>query len=186
MENFEGRIFLLPLTWKNHINEEYCKKFPIKYLEIGLSYGANIIYFSKTFGVHPESEIHGIDPWEDYDEYPEYKNMQNSVYEKFLRNVENAGLTEKLKIHRGYSNKVIPTFENNYFDIIYIDGNHETDYVLEDAILCFRKLKKEGMMIFDDYSRETVKNAIDIFTKSYEKKIKILGEIRNQVFIEKL
>jgi hypothetical protein len=35
-------------------------------------------------------------------------------------------------------------------DIIYIDGNHGPEYVLEDADLSFRKLKN-GIMIFDDY-----------------------------------
>ena len=35
-----------------------------------------------------------------------------------------------------------PKFKDEFFDIIYIDGNHEPEYVLEDAVLSFRKLKK--------------------------------------------
>ena len=54
---------------------------------------------------------------------------------------------------KGYSHKEIFRFDDNYFDIIYIDGNHEPEFVLEDAILSFRRLKKEGIMILDDYGR---------------------------------
>ena len=37
------------------------------------------------------------------------------------------------------------------FDIIYIDGSHAVNDVLEDAVLSFRLLKPEGILIFDDY-----------------------------------
>jgi hypothetical protein len=41
-----------------------------------------------------------------------------------------------------FQSNEIPKFEDNFFDIIYIDGkNHEPEYVLEDAVLSFRKLK---------------------------------------------
>ena len=67
-----------------------------------------------------------IDPWEDYDEY---KNQQ------FINNIENSGVKDKIIINRGYSNLEIPKFQDEFFDIIYIDGNHEPEYVLEDAVL---------------------------------------------------
>ena len=92
-----------------------------------------------------------IDPWEDYNEYPEFKNQQSSIYNAFINNIENSGVKDKIIINRGYSNLEIPKFQDEFFDIIYIDGNHEPEYVLEDAVLSFRKLKKNGIMIFDDY-----------------------------------
>jgi hypothetical protein len=87
--------------------------------------------------------LYCIDPWEDYDDYSEYKNKQQSIYNSFINNIENSGVKDKIIIiNRGYSNLEIPKFQDNFFDIIYIDGNHEPEYVLEDAVLSFRKLKK--------------------------------------------
>ena len=61
------------------------------------------------------------------------------------------------------------------FDIIYIDGNHEPEYVLEDAVLSFRKLKPGGIIIFDDYTFicdgiNSTKLGIDSFIMSYSEK----------------
>jgi|UniRef100_A0A6C0BGS8 hypothetical protein len=47
-----------------------------------------------------------------------------------------------LPIKRGYSNEQLLLLENDSFDIIYIDGNHEPEYVMEDVVLSFRKLKQ--------------------------------------------
>lgn len=74
-------------------------------------------------------------------------------------------------------------------DIIYIDGNHEPEFVLEDAVVSFRKLKNNGIMIFDDYGwggPDLTKRGIDSFLNGYYKKIKILGQKETQVFIQKL
>jgi hypothetical protein len=121
--------------------------------------------------------------------YPEYKNKQSHNYEIFIDNIENSGVKNKIIINRGYSNIEIPKFQDDFFDIIYIDGNHEPEYVLEDAVLSFRKLKKNGMMIFDDYGwggPDLTQRGIDGFLSGYHKRIEYLGESNTQVFIKKL
>ena len=78
--------------------------------------------------------------------------------------------------------------EDNFFDIIYIDGNHEPEYVLEDAVLSFRKLKNNGIMIFDDYGwggPDLTQKGIDGFLSGYHKRITKLGEKQSQIFIRK-
>jgi hypothetical protein len=60
--------------------------------------------------------------------------------------------------------------------------------VLEDAVLSFRKLKKNGFMIFDDYGwggPDLTQKGIDAFLSGYHKKIKVLGIQDAQVFIQK-
>jgi len=154
LNNFVGTQYRLANNWFNHINISNYSDKPINYLEIGTVYGANILSVANTYGLHKDSKLYCIDcidPWEDYDDYPEYKNQQSSIYESFIHNIENSGVKDKIIINRGYSNLEIPKFQDDVFDIIYIDGNHEPEYVLEDAVLSFRKLKKNGIMIFDDY-----------------------------------
>jgi len=102
--------------------------------------------------------------------------------------VENSGLKSKVIINRGYSNNEIPKLKDESFDIIYIDVNHEPSYVLEDAVLSFRKLKSNGVMIFDDYGLggpELTQKGIDGFLTCYHKKLQYIGEKCSQVFIQK-
>jgi hypothetical protein len=161
---------------------------PLKYLEIGTCYGANLFSVANSYGLHKDSQLHCIDPWEDYADYPEYKNEQPTIYSAFLKNVENSGFQDKIKIHRGYSNLEVPQFDDEFFDLIYIDGNHEPEYVLEDAVLSFRKLRKGGIMIFDDYGwggPDMTQRGIDGFLSGYHKKLDRLGTQDCQVFVQK-
>ena len=106
-----------------------------------------------------------------------------------MKNIENSGHKEKVEVRRGFSHEKVPTFEDDFFDMIYIDGNHEPEYVLEDAVLSFRKLKVGGIMIFDDYGwqgPDMTKRGIDGFVNGYHKRIKILGHRQTQVFIRKI
>ena len=187
LNNFTGTQYRLAENWFNNIDEDDYKDRPINYLEIGAFYGANILSVAESYGLHNDSKLYCIDPWEDYEEYPEYKTEQSTIYNSFINNIEKSGVKDKIIINRGYSNSEVLKFQDEFFDIIYIDGNHEPEYVLEDAVLSFRKLKKNGIMIFDDYSDEWsgTKRGIDAFLSAYHKKIQYLGERRTQVFIKK-
>ena len=151
INHFEGIHYRLANNWFQKINIDDYKDRPIKYLEIGTFNGANLISVAHSYGLHNDSKLYCIDPWEDYEDYPEYKTEQPTIYNTFLKNIENSDSKNKIIVNRGYSNIEVPKFEDEFFDIIYIDDNHEPEYVLEDAVLCFRKLKKNGIMIFDDY-----------------------------------
>jgi len=105
-----------------------------------------------------------------------------------MKNLENSGVSSKITTIRGYSNIEVPKFEDDFFDIIYIDGNHEPEYVLEDAVLSFRKLKKGGIMVFDDYGwggPDLTQRGIDAFIRGYHKRIHVLGLKNTQVFVRK-
>ncbi len=186
---FKGKGYQLPTNWFNLINPKPYSLKPIKYLEIGAYYGANALVFAKTYGKHPNSEVYCVDPWIDYEDYGEYKGNIENVFEVFKENVKMNNLENKIKIHRGFSHVEVPKFDDEYFDIIYIDGNHEPEYVLEDAVLCFRKLKIGGYMIFDDYTfggEMGTKKGIDAFLNSYFKRYIYVSLKEDQVFIKKI
>jgi len=187
--SFVGIKYRLADNWFGNVDVNSYKDKPINYLEIGTFYGANILSVASSYGLHSDSKLYCIDPWEDYDDYPEYKGQQSTIYNTFIHNVENSGVKEKIIINRGYSNLEIPKFPDEFFDMIYIDGNHEPEYVLEDAVLSFRKLKKNGIMIFDDYGwggPDMTQRGIDGFLSGYHKRIKYLGEKDCQIFVTKL
>uniref|UniRef100_A0A6C0K3H0 Methyltransferase n=1 Tax=viral metagenome TaxID=1070528 RepID=A0A6C0K3H0_9ZZZZ len=189
LNNFVGTQYRLANNWFDNIDLNNYKDKQINYLEVGTFYGANILSVANSYGSHNNSKLYCIDPWEDYDEYSEYKNQQATIYKSFISNIEKSGVKDKIIINRGYSNFEIPKFKDEFFDIIYIDGNHEPEYVLEDAVLSFRKLKKNGIMIFDDYGwggPDSTQRGIDAFLSGYHKRIIYLGEKESQVFIKKI
>jgi len=186
--SFHGMLFTLANAWEKYVDIDEYKDRPINYLEIGAFHGGNAISVAHSYGLHQDSKLHLIDPWEDYSEYPEYKGQQGENYKKFIHNIETSGVKDKIVVHRGYSKDKVPNFEDEYFDIIYIDGNHEPEAVLEDAVLSFRKLKHDGIMIFDDYGwggPDLTQRGIDAFVSGYYKQILSSIKSESQLFVRK-
>jgi len=198
MQNFEGVKYRLANNWFSVIPQE---NKPINYLEIGTFYGANLLSVEETYAKHPESKLFAIDPWINYSDYSEYKDMHDKIFETYMKNIENCSGKNKITTMRGFSHEKIPELQDMFFDIIYIDGNHEPEYILEDAVLSFRKLKSGGYMIFDDFDwhdsthndpqeqeDHNTKHGINSFLSAYRNKIdksRILL-INNQMFVKKL
>jgi len=175
-EGFVGNVFNLSYKWLNVIPEP---TVPVRILEIGSYHGANACSFVKTYAKHPKSEIHCVDPWLDYEEYPEYKSRQPTNYSKFLGNISKLDPVDmnKIYIHRVLSSNM--KFEDEFFDIVYIDGNHERRFVVEDAITSFRMLKPGGWLIFDDMQDPAVVEGVEIFLTVYVDQFKNNYAINN-------
>lgn len=168
------------------------KNRPIRYLEIGVFQGANLFNVAETYGTHPQSELHGIDPWRNYEEYNEYREngTQDRNYRVFMELLNRKTYRDKITVHRGFSNEIVPEFDDGYFDVIYIDGNHHYAAVLEDLVLCYRKLRPGGIMICDDYGwdgESGPKRAIEGFlhVHAHHMTMQFLGMYDSQVFIMK-
>ena len=145
MDFFKGTRYFLSDMWFNVIDLTEFINRPINYLEIGTFYGANLFSVANSYGIHLESKLHCIDPWDQYSDYDEYINQYSDIYSTFCENLSNYENKDKITVHRGYSHNEVPKFDDEFFDIIYIDGNHNSEYVLEDAVLSFRKLKHDGI-----------------------------------------
>jgi hypothetical protein len=171
---FEGRFYYKfpDQNWGPHIP---IPNGPINYLEIGVADGANAILVSKSYAKHPDSRIYCVDPWIDYDEYPEYKGEQQVGFSTFLSNIQKL-TTNKFIIVRGMSDRIVPTFANEFFDIIFVDGNHETEYVYRDGIMALQKVKVGGYIVFDDYisTWKQTMVGIDKFIGEFKDKIDII------------
>jgi predicted O-methyltransferase YrrM len=77
------------------------------------------------------------------------------------------------------------------FDVIYIDADHHSASVMEDAVLAFPLLKPGGLLIFDDYTyskerdNRCPKQAIDAFINAYAEQVHV-KTARWQVVVQKL
>jgi hypothetical protein len=78
------------------------------------------------------------------------------------------------------------------FNLMYIDGSHNSDDVLLDAVLSFKHLEPGGLLIFDDYlwdffddPRETPRPGIDAFLSLKRNELDLVY-FGYQVIIKKL
>jgi predicted O-methyltransferase YrrM len=71
--------------------------------------------------------------------------------DRWFANIENSGFSNKVTTITGYSQLALRKLPLDSFDIVYIDGSHAKDDVMEDAVLCWRLVRKDGLLIFDDY-----------------------------------
>ncbi len=59
----------------------------------------------------------------------------------------------------------IKTNELNTFDMIHIDGGHETHTVVNDFIYTQFLLKPDGIVVFDDYNFGNIKEVVDYYVE---------------------
>lgn len=179
---FNGVKYHLCDNWVPHI--QLSNNRPIKYCEIGVFYGANLLRFAELFGNTAGSHLVGIDPWIDYETYPEYKGEITNIYSVFQQNLTYSPYKGSIDIRRGFSHDILPTFPDNYFDVVYIDGNHEYEYVLADAKLAFEKTTPGGYIIFDDINWDNVRKACEVFI--INPKIICICAVSTQLICQKL
>ena len=137
--------------------------------EVGVfkgSYSSQITNFFKSKDIL--TNLHLIDPWKINDEFKEYGN--DKLEEAYLYVKNKFKNNKSIEIIRLSSAEASVKFDDNFFDFVYIDGNHEYKYVKQDLELWFPKLKKDGILFGDDYLRPYgVQKAVEEFT--HEKKL---------------
>lgn len=146
-------------------------------LEIGTFEGRSAIWWSQNILVHPQSSLICVDPWAGNDER----------HRQCKRNLVLAGV-KNIRVFRMKSQDIRTVPES--MDLIMIDGDHNSHAVLQDLVICWKILRRGGVMILDDYGLEVQgmigpKPAIDGFMASYEPFLKVL-HIGYQVILKKL
>lgn len=151
-------------VWKNVLGK-YQHQPNIKALEIGTYEGRGAIWFLENILTHESSRLVCIDPaikpifFENTKQYKDKIQLINDKSQYALRSQQ---------------------FLSNQFDFVYIDGSHNASDVLEDVILCFRYIARNGILIFDDYELEVdhelrgPKIAIDSFMRIFAGKYQLI------------
>lgn len=141
MKHYNTRTDLLELLPKE-----------IKFCEIGVFRGE---FAKQILKIVSPKELWLVDIWEgtwgsgdkDGNNHTEIINMEN-VYLSLYQQTK-----EKNNIHviRSKSELFLLSCEDNYFDAIYIDGDHTAEAVYKDLANSFKKIKNKGFLMGHDY-----------------------------------
>lgn len=176
--------------WEEFLPALASKK--INAIEIGSYEGRSTVWLLENVLLNKKSHITCIDTFEGSVEHVSKGADMKSVEDKFDLNIKASGKRDRVTKIKGKSQEILRTFPLDSADFIYVDGSHEAKDIMEDAILGWRLLRKDGIMIFDDYpwkltpeSTHNPKIAIDGFLYLFQGEYKIIF-IKYSVMIQKL
>jgi len=136
-------------------------------IEIGVLDGIHALDIMEALDI---KKLYLIDPWEEYEGYAESQgnprktqgalNKRMEVAKKVLKKYGN-----KVEFVRGFSQDVVDKFKDDSIDFIYIDANHQYEFVKKDIELYYPKVKIGGWFGGHDYtnSSETKREGFGVF-----------------------
>jgi len=157
--------------------------------------GAEIGVAGGSFSYHfllPKNpkKLFLIDPWTDagiprtIDQSKDaLLNFQTKMYQYVAKLFEEY---PNVEVVRMTSDDAVVLFEDNYFDYVYIDGEHSYRAVYCDLTNYYSKVKPGGYLIGDDYGWRGVKPAVRDFLNLYKDKCKFVDAKAGQFVIRKI
>lgn len=152
-------------------------------VEIGVLNGDHSKKIYDFFKTKFDFNFYLVDPWKTSSSFNEYEEI---FLEKCYLNVKKKfNDYKKITILRQTSVEASNNFENESLDFVYIDGNHNYDYVLKDLEIWFLKLKSHGVLFGDDYSRNYgVHKAVSEFSFKHKLSVKFSDNYKQFCFIK--
>jgi len=146
--------------------------------EVGVHAGDTAKFLLKNLGTI--EKYYAIDPWKIYDMYDgkKYRKPGHKKYKTMQAAMENF-----LTMTTPYKNKVVTlrmtsvdackNIPDGHLDWIFIDANHEYEYIKENLILWTPKVKQGGLVSGHDYGNkwQGIKKAVDEFVPKDKLKI---------------
>jgi predicted O-methyltransferase YrrM len=124
---------------------------PLDILEIGSWEGRSAIFFLHFF---PHSRLTCVDTFAGSREHTERADWARElpfIEERFEANVAEFG--ERVSLVKASSAEALPRLraEGASFDLVFVDGDHSSAAVLQDAELSWSLVGPGGVVVFDDY-----------------------------------
>jgi hypothetical protein len=160
---------------KDHRPEraEYVSQF-IKPGDIGAEIGVAIGSFSYHVLLQKNpTKLYLIDLWM-YGLQKDIEKEESTLQKQESRDNQYEGVCKlfqpykNVEIIRLRSEEAFDMFENNYFDYVYIDGEHSYEAVSRDLNNYFPKVKVGGYLIGDDYGWLGVEPAVKDFLEAHK------------------
>jgi len=129
------------------VSSELERTKPLKMCEIGSYMGESTFIFASQLIF---DEIHCIDPYKGIEEFNDISNRNWVDVEKEFK--INTRHFDTITVHKNYCESVVDKFEDDYFDLIYIDARHDYNSVKNNIELFLPKCKT--IIAGHDYQQE--------------------------------
>jgi len=130
--------------------------------EVGVYEGINAKYMILFC---EKLKLHLVDAWDNLVVYTGGP-VQDKYYCGIIRAIANINLAsyqDKISYTNKNSIDAVKDYPDEFFDYVYIDGDHEHESALKDMRLWFPKVKKGGILGGHDVGMKEVSSALDIF-----------------------
>jgi len=158
-----GRALYANQCWKERypvmeklIKEEIKDNFNL--LEIGSWAGHSTVLWGSV--VKGRGKVFCIDTWGGAGNTPQLRNKDKEILDLFNHNIKTSGLNNTVIPIRGTSDALANVLQNNYFDFVYVDGDHSYSQFKKDLLNYTKKVKLGGIIAGDDL--ELYPNEVDI------------------------
>jgi len=141
---------------------------PLHIVEIGVNQGRGTALWNTILLNHNiEYEYYAVDLYDHGDgrDYLEISKQNTQSIPHTIHFIKNASTVEA------------QNYPNNYFDIIYIDAEHDYNSIYNDIVAWHPKLKKNGIICGDDY-RQEYNGVIQAVNKLFNDNFYTLGEFK--------
>jgi len=121
---------------------------PLRVLEIGSWEGRSTLFLLTYL---PTATVTAVDTWDGAGGSGTAAEAARAEA-RFDTNLARFG--ERLVKLKGRSSIHLPKLAAEApasFDLVYVDGSHDEDDVMADALLAWRLLRSDGIVVFDDY-----------------------------------
>jgi predicted O-methyltransferase YrrM len=128
-------------------------------VEIGTKHGTSAEMWCKR---NPLLHLTCIDPYTAYYMVKD-QERQEVIYAQAMERLKPYNAT----IMREFSMDVLDEFEDGSLDFIFIDGNHNFDYVVMDLVCWAKKVRDGGLIALHDYynfEKAGIIKAVDAYT----------------------
>lgn len=137
-------------------------------LEIGCDMGYSTKFLLDS---NPNLILYGVDPYDDYVDWNgNTLSRRQEMYQIVVDKFKSYG--DRFKLIRMGSDEAVSMFEDNFFDLVFIDGLHTYDQVKKDCENYYSKCKEGAIFAGHDYNViQGVNRAVKEFAATVDKKI---------------
>lgn len=137
-----------------------------KGLEMGTERG---LYAEVLCKANPKLKLYCVDAWTAYKGYREH--VTQALIDEIYADAQKRLSPYNCELIKAFSKDAAKDFVDGSLDFVYLDGNHEYDFVKEDLSLWTKKVRPGGIFAGHDYVLPRNVNfgvipAVNEFTKS--------------------
>ena len=137
-------------------------------VEIGVQRAINSVKILKLL---PVDKLYLVDPYAEYTnddtnnkEVFTSMDFQVSIYQEAVNRIMRTGFKDKVRFVKKYSENAVKSIPDN-LDFVYIDGNHDYEFVMKDLRLYYPKVRVGGVIGGHDWTYPSVSAAVVDFCR---------------------